>query len=530
MLRFKEKFKKATAGQFDYLRLSCVNVCPKAKTAQFCFVAPESEYEKAVMDQAQIKNGVETAFSTALRVEIKIKKSHFDKQFFVLELAVFFDAIASLKGCVSGSNVKILTDDGQIKAVISLKESEYLLFNSRKIKAELDEFIHSNYCEDIITSIVKSDEAEEFIEEDSAGIHYDDPTGRFINVTEVESYIGPRIAVKPRYIVDATSPEAAVVLAGKLVEIKEIERKKKEDGSQPRPFYRLTIEDPTGRMQCVYFPSEKSLPKIKNLCLGTATNSVGAAAAELVVEGELDNNPYSNALNLKIKNISLCSMPVDFKINRRKVSVPKSYKFIFPKPHTELEQASLFVNADMDINEDKACNVSKYLKGKEFVVFDLETTGLNYLSDSIIEIGAVKIRDGVITEIFSSFINPQIPIPERITKITGITDAHLKDALLAGDVLPDFLLFCQNATLVGHNADYFDYPFLSSVSARYDIYFDNKVLDTIVLAKQINLPLRRFTLGDLAAYYNVQNERAHRAVSDAVTTAKVFMAMADKLH
>ena len=109
-----------------------------------------------------------------------------------------------------------------------------------------------------------------------------------------------------------------------------------------------------------------------------------------------------------IKDISYCTLPKDFTVNRIKRKVEDSYKTVIPKPCVKTSQPSLF-----DFTEQK--ETTKSLLGKSYVVFDIETTGLNPREDMIIEIGGVKIVDGVFTETFSTFIDPNIPIPERIT-------------------------------------------------------------------------------------------------------------------
>ena len=128
-----------------------------------------------------------------------------------------------------------------------------------------------------------------------------------------------------------------------------------------------------------------------------------------------------------------------------------------------------------------------------YVVFDIETTGFSPSKDRIIEIGAVKVTDGKITEKFSTFVNPQIPIPFEIEKLTGITDSMVLDAEDITAVLPKFLEFCSDAVLVAHNAS-FDVNFITKNAERMGIAIEPTVLDTVTLARQLLPNLGRYKL------------------------------------
>jgi len=311
------------------------------------------------------------------------------------------------------------------------------------------------------------------------------------------------------YIVDAVETDKLVTLAGKIISVRELTKKNNTNPKNHNNFFKFEIEDNTGIMPALYFPTINQYQKIASLQVPT----------EVIFEGNLTFDSYSNSLVLMIRNISLCTLPKDFKINRKKIKIPSKYKTIKPLSFVDTAQQELFT-----INQPD--QTALYLLDKTFVIFDLETTGLNKVSDKIIEIGAVKIENGKIIQSFSSFINPQIPIPEQASKINGITDNDVKDAPLEEGVFADFLLFSQNAVLVGQNADYFDLPFLSSAAKKYNIYFDNPLLDTMKLAQKYLPNLKNYTLSTIAAHFNIQNEQAHRALTDAVTTAKVFMQLA----
>ena len=132
-----------------------------------------------------------------------------------------------------------------------------------------------------------------------------------------------------------------------------------------------------------------------------------------------------------------------------------------------------------------------------YVVFDIETTGFSPLNNRIIEIGAVKVERGVITDKFSSFVNPDVPIPFRIEQLTGINDNMVLTAPKIDKVLPEFLAFCEGASLVAHNAS-FDVSFIARNVELLGLEFEPTVLDTVTLARLLLPQLNRYKLDTVA--------------------------------
>lgn len=162
-----------------------------------------------------------------------------------------------------------------------------------------------------------------------------------------------------------------------------------------------------------------------------------------------------------------------------------------------------------------------------FVVFDLETTGLNPYKHYIIEIGAVKVKKGIIVERFSEFVNPLVSIPYEIEELTGIKDAMLKDAEVIENVLPAFLDFCKDAVLVAHNAE-FDVNFIRLKAAELGLNPEFTVADTMTMAR-VMLDIKTFNLKHVAKELNISLENHHRAVDDAEATAGIFLRFIDML-
>ena len=166
---------------------------------------------------------------------------------------------------------------------------------------------------------------------------------------------------------------------------------------------------------------------------------------------------------------------------------------------------------------------------EDYVVFDIETTGFNSQNDRIIEIGAVKIVNGKVTETFSEFVNPQMPIPYRITQLTTITDAMVMDAGTIEEVLPRFLAFSKGSVLVAHNAG-FDTGFIKENAKRLNLAYDFTVVDTLGLARCLMVHLGKYTLDNICKHLNIVLETHHRAVDDATATGKMFLSFIDMLR
>lgn len=164
----------------------------------------------------------------------------------------------------------------------------------------------------------------------------------------------------------------------------------------------------------------------------------------------------------------------------------------------------------------------------DFVVFDIETTGLRASADAITEIGAVKVSGGKVKEVFNTFVNPERPIPENIVHLTGITDAMVADAPSQEQAVSDFLKFADGCVLVAHNAA-FDTSFIKTAAKRHKIPFENAYIDTLELARALVKDVKNHKLNTLTKYFDVKLENHHRACDDAAATAEIFIKLAQML-
>ncbi len=163
-----------------------------------------------------------------------------------------------------------------------------------------------------------------------------------------------------------------------------------------------------------------------------------------------------------------------------------------------------------------------------YVVFDIETTGFSAVKDKIIEIGAVKVENGKITGRYSTFVNPEVPIPFEITKLTSITDAMVLDAPTIQTVLPEFMEFVGDAVLTAHNAG-FDVGFIEANLKRLHMERKLVAVDTVALARVLLPTLSRYKLNVVAKTLGISLLNHHRAVDDAAATAEIFVKFIEML-
>ena len=164
----------------------------------------------------------------------------------------------------------------------------------------------------------------------------------------------------------------------------------------------------------------------------------------------------------------------------------------------------------------------------EIVVFDIETTGLSVLNCKITEIGAVKIKGGKVLDRFNTFVNPEVPIPEEIVGLTGITNEMVADAPLFPEAIASFLSFVGEDMLVAHNAN-FDIGFIRHFAEEAGLPFTNTYMDTLALSRFLNSDLKSHKLDVLAKYYELGEFNHHRACDDAEMLAHILFAMIKKM-
>lgn len=212
-------------------------------------------------------------------------------------------------------------------------------------------------------------------------------------------------------------------------------------------------------------------------------------------------------------------------------SYPAAYKTA-KKLSKDDDKMKVIFGCEMYMIDDEALMITnpkdKKIDEEEFVVFDIETTGLNSHTNKIIEIGAVKIKSGRIIDRYSQLINPGISIPYHITEITSITNEQVANQPKIDEVIGKFVDFIGDAVLVAHNAP-FDMGFIKRDIKEYlNIDLESSVIDTLQMARDLFPDFKKYGLGDLNKSLGLALEKHHRAVDDSQATANMFIIFLEK--
>lgn len=158
---------------------------------------------------------------------------------------------------------------------------------------------------------------------------------------------------------------------------------------------------------------------------------------------------------------------------------------------------------------------------RDYVAIDLEMTGLNARRDSILEIGAVRVKDKKVEDTYQTLIHPHLELSEEVKGLTGITDEMAQRGREMDEVFPEIMEFCKEAVLLGHNV-IFDYGFLKQAALNRNMEFEHLGIDTLKLARKLLPPEEKKTLQLLCDRYQIQRVRKHRALDDALAARELY--------
>ncbi|MBR2743909.1 MAG: PolC-type DNA polymerase III [Clostridia bacterium] len=330
-----------------------------------------------------------------------------------------------------------------------------------------------------------------------------------------------------------------------------------------KTLYMFDLYDGTSTITCKSFIDEDKLKKFKSRMKeapavkveGTAqfdpfSKELGVIANTIVeIPGEKKSTRMDNSKEKRVELHMHTKMSQMDGISNAKDLIKRAMKWgmksiaitdhgvvqSFPEAHKLLG----YDNPDMKVIygveayyvPDKTANVTNP-KGQDidttYCVLDLETTGLSFRTEKITEIGIMKYRNGEVIENFSTFVNPERPIPQEVIDVTHITDEMVQDAPTIKEILPKALDFIGDSVVVAHNAD-FDVGFLKYNCKQLGLKFENTYVDTLRLAKDLFPDYKKYKLGIIAENLGIKVEVAHRALDDVDTTVKVFKIMIDML-
>lgn len=166
---------------------------------------------------------------------------------------------------------------------------------------------------------------------------------------------------------------------------------------------------------------------------------------------------------------------------------------------------------------------------KDYILVDVETTGLNPATDQIIEIGAIKVLDGKAVETYEQLIHPGVSIGEHIVELVGITNEMVKDAPAMSEVIGEFLKFAEELPMMGHNL-MFDYGFLKTAAVKHGNNFGKTGVDTLSIARKYLSQLESRRLDALCSYFGIPDEHHHRALNDAAAAGELYRVLCEKFY
>ncbi len=480
------------------------------------------------IEKNQIQELTEKYLENKYKVILAYKKSyvddevvwHFAEEFFK-ENAKFADTLLSQNNISVKPIEKVDAPQNEnydnFEVVVSLTKSMYDMFQAQNLPALLKQFLEENICANFAISMNDT-----MAEQDLASVLKMNDNHRTelnylrdVSISEEDKVYEIELKDKlfgdiPENIAIRIDQLKAVgdkyIIAGFVREIKERtftpKKAKPEEEGKEKTFYNITIEDHWGKMLCVYFPTQSTQETIKQLKLDD----------EIAVLGNYEN--YNNRFSFKISAIFYASIGEKPEDNTEWRKPFDEYLVVKPEPYIEMTQMNL-----LDQNEPE--EISEYLMTHDIVMFDFETTGLNVEDCYILELGAVKIEKGKLTDAFESLVKPPVPIPEEITNLTHITQEMVENAPPYELVLADFYKFTRGCVLSAYNID-FDAKFLMKYGKSILYNFDNEQIDAFVIARKKLKGLPNYKLKTVVTALDVELVSAHRALDDAVAAAKVL--------
>ncbi len=492
--------------------LSHITVDKKNSVIEF-FLVTDRAYTAQEADEAALIGGryVPTGFDARAKIAKRTPDAEMIRQKIYQFVKESFPAAAAFLS-QEDIGVEMLPSGAQFSFAVA--SGEQSLFTADNILDAVSGHLRTMFCGAFLGSVRIVDK-----EYDDALLHErpvveDEPLTteiRFFDVCRFQRIDGatpvPKSAV---YAADLSATQGEVSVCGKIAFIEEkqyvkVNEKTGEEVQKSR--FSISVNDSTGFVRTTYFPKKATVDKIRALQAGDS----------IVITGE--NEEYRGNISFKASKIDLGEQPEGFvPVEKKSKPVPRAYRVVNPTPYVDYTQADFFTQK---VKPDD-------LLSQEFVVFDLETTGLVRQPsmgkmDRIIEVGAVKIKGGEIVEKFSSFVACPEKLPADIVNLTGIHDEDLVGAPEIAPVMADFFKFCDGCSLVGHNVN-FDYDFVSYYAGVEGFFFSQKKYDTLTLAQEVlrGEGLSNFKLNTVADYFSFTFQH-HRAFDDALVTAKVFI-------
>lgn len=505
-MNFEQEFYANFGDKYSELHLKEVVVKKRENLCTITFLSLSTakdltdENKKEITDWLKNKLNLEK-----LTLKVKFMKVYLEERLILKSLLSFFETKYKLIiSYITEKSFKINITNLDVVVDIELSERMFNFFEEHKISAELAKFMKDNFLVDFTINLVENKNLMDEVDIENVEMKTSYQVAKRHTVEIVKEIVGSGITPKPEYLSFVTTPKNSVIVAGF---IKKIERKDyvvksgKHVGDQ-RTLFNFQIADGKGKIDCVYFCAKRNVQVMEAL----------EETMYILVHGDAKTNQLGK-LCLYVDKIALATELDDGFLPEKQVAKPEG-------PVVEIEKLAAMEQNSMFKLKDRYNNK---IMGKQIVVFDIETTGLDPATDQIIELGAVKIENGNIVEKFSTFVKPTVKIPFEVSQLTGITQDMVEDAPPIEYVIKDFYDFTRGCTLSGHNVINFDIKFIKREGENYGYDFDNPLIDTLNEARVARLKTSRFNLGTITKLLGISLEGAHRAWNDAFATAQVLL-------
>lgn len=408
-------------------------------------------------------------------------------------------------------------DEEIVKVVLNINENNLTNDYDEKILIIQSEIFELTHQKVEIEVNIKSENNEKILELRKSQVREDNLIFEEINKSKIVELLNIKqvygdFEAKSGYLAGTnlngiTETDAVIVGSVKTCSIREVKSKTNENDVAKKKYMVLELEFEGETTRCVWFFTKSMKEEPQEFVLDTI----------LAVSGKI--NDFNGQKSIRASSIATCDFVPPKKVWRK---CPEIYRYVKPEPYEFTEQTGFFF-------EEKTTD-KKYLLDNTFVVYDLETTGINPDVCKIIDIGAFKIVNGKIVEKFCTFVNPECEIPEEASKVNRITNQMVENCPTIEMALPDFYKFCYGSIIVGYNNIGFDDLFITKESKQQLYNFDNKRDDAFNIAKKNIFGLRNYKLSTVCQAMNVPLIDAHRASNDALATAKLFIKLIEKYY
>lgn len=505
MEKIAEELNKAFNDKYNYLKLYEVTYDCSNLECVVTFLYPHTINEICEEDRKEINEFVSKWLNLNGKTVVKFKKSFLDKRLVRSEIFNFINTnFKALSVYINENQIDVEESEECIKVKIKIAREIKEYFDSINAASRIRNYLLERFISDF--------EVEGDVEDN---LHINREIGEVeipvifrknyrYKVNTVHPLFGGDIAPEPEFIKDNKEPKEGLILAGKISQMqkKTFTRKKGKRAGEEGTYYSFVLDDGK-KIECIYFASKANIKKMDFLqdemtilCLGDLKLGLG------------------NKLTYYIKRVAVATVDEESK---------KPPQTKVPEKRKNVVLVEDFISHRQDDLFTKEIIYNDYIMNNNFVVYDLETTGIDTATDRIIEIGAIKVEKGRVTKKFSTFVNPEMHIPEEASRVNNITDDMVADAPKIGDVMLDFLDFASGCVISGYNNINFDNKFIARYAKELGLSFNNENIDVYVLARQKQVSSKNYKLTTVAAALGVSLEGAHRAYNDAYATAQVLL-------